>query len=206
VGGAVLGGLTLGAAIAAAALVGAAIAPPASTALAVLAGAAFVAAAIDTKLFGIGPPFLCRQVNQDWLLNYRSWVYGGGFGLQIGAGMTTYVMTAAVPLMIVTGALGAAPLAAVGIGVAFGLSRGLAVLLGARLRNPAALTEFHRRFDARAEPVRQAVIAVQLAVAVIATWIAAPAVVAAAVSLAAVALFARSISRGRARAGARLAV
>ena len=70
---------------------------------------AFVAAAVDADVFGFGPPFLRRQVNQDWLVSYRSWVYGGGFGWQIGAGVTTYVMTAAVPLMIVIGALGAAP-------------------------------------------------------------------------------------------------
>ena len=81
--------------------------PSATTALALVALGAFAGATVDTKLLGFGPPFLCRQVNQDWLLNYRSWVYGGGFGWQIGAGVTTYVMTAAVPLMIVVGALGA---------------------------------------------------------------------------------------------------
>jgi hypothetical protein len=199
--GAVLGGLTLGCAIAAGAFACAAIGLDSATASALVAAGALVSAAVDTRLFGFGPPFLCRQVNQDWLLNYRSWVYGGGFGWQIGAGLTTYVMTAAVPLLIVTGALGAAPTAALAIGVAFGLARGLAVLLGARLRTPAALTEFHRRFDTRAEPVRHAVIAVQLAVAVVAAWIAAPALVAVAVTLAALALFTRSITRGRARAG-----
>ena len=63
-----------------------------------------------------GPPFLRRQVNEDWLTNYRPWVYGGGFGWQIGAGVTTYVMTAAVPLMIMLGALDAKPWAALAIG------------------------------------------------------------------------------------------
>ena len=78
--------------------------------------------------------------------------------------------------------------------------RGLAVLLGTRLRTPAALTEFHRRFDARAEPVRRSVIAVQLAVAAVATWIVAPPVVAIAATLAAIALFAASRTRSRASA------
>ena len=99
-------------------------------------------------------------------------------------------MTAAVPLMIVVGALSANPWAAVAIGTGFGLARGLAVLMGARLRSPAALLAFHRRFDAWGEPVRRAVIGTQLAVAVIAAWIVTPIVVAVGVSLAAVALLA----------------
>jgi hypothetical protein len=198
VAGAIVGGLTLGAVIALGALAIAATGVSNTTAVAVVAGAAFLAAAVDARVLGFGPPFLHRQVNQEWLVEYRSWVYGGGFGWQIGVGVTTYVMTAAVPLMIVTGALGARPLAALGIGALFGLVRGLAVLLTARLRNPAALTAFHRRFAALGEPVRQAVIVVQLAVAVLAAWIATPAPVAVIVTLAAVALTVRSLTAPRA--------
>ena len=50
----------------------------------------------------------------------------------------------------------------------FGLVRGLAVLLTARLHSTAELFALHRRFDALGEPVRRAVIGVQLAVAVVA--------------------------------------
>ena len=46
--------------------------------------------------------------------------------------------------------------------------RGLAVLLTARLRSTAELFDLHRRFDALGEPVRRAVIVVQLAVAIVA--------------------------------------
>jgi hypothetical protein len=155
-----------------------------SVALTLLAVAALGAAAADAHVFGLGPPFLRRQVNEDWLSNYRSWVYGGGFGWQIGAGITTYVMTAAVPLLIVVGALSARPWAGVAFGASFGLTRGLAVLSGARLRTPTALYAFHRRFAARAEPVRRAVIGVELAVATVATWIVAPVIVAACLTVA----------------------
>jgi hypothetical protein len=199
VAGALIGGLTLGSVIAGAAVVVAAAGVSNTTAVALVAAGAFVSATVDARLLGFGPPFVCRQVNQDWLLNYRSWVYGGGFGWQIGAGVTTYVMTAAVPLMIVIGALGANASAAVAIGAVFGFVRGLAVLMGARLRAPATLTEFHRRFDALAEPVRQSVIGVQLAVAVAAAWTVAAPLVAITVTLAAITLFAWS-------RGARLAV
>ena len=198
VAGAVLGGLTLGGATALVALAVGAAGLGTTASVTLVAGAAFVAAAVDTRLFGFGPPLLPRQVNQDWLLNYRSWVYGGGFGWQIGAGVTTYVMTAAVPLMIVVGALGARPLAALGIGVLFGTVRGLAVLLTARLRDPAALTAFHRRFAALAEPVRQGVIAVQLAIAAVAAWVATPVPVAAIVTITAAALLTWSLEPRRA--------
>jgi hypothetical protein len=155
------------------------------TALALVAIGAFTAAAVDANPFGFGPPFLPRQVNEAWLSKYRAWVYGGGFGWQIGAGVTTYVMTAAGPLMIVVGALSAKAWAAVAIGAAFGLARGLAVLLGARLHTPDALVAFHRRFDAWGEPVRRAVIGMQLAVGVVAAWLVAPIVVACGVTIAA---------------------
>ena len=49
------------------------------------------------------------------------------------------------------------------------VSRGLAVLLTARRRHTTTeLFTLHRRFDALGEPVRRAVIVVQLAVAVVA--------------------------------------
>ena len=188
--GATLGGLSLGGAIAGAAILLSAGSLGSGTALALTVGAALAGAAVDAQLFGFGPPFLPRQVNADWLSKYRSWVYGLGFGWQIGVGVATYVMTAAVPLMIVLGALSANPWAAVAIGAIFGLARGLAVLIGARVRTAPALYAFHRRFDAWAAPVRHAVIGVQLAVAVAAAWIVAPILVAAAVSIAAAALLA----------------
>jgi hypothetical protein len=182
VAGATLGGLTLGAATAAAALLLAALGLGHSTATAFVACVAFAGATVDTHLLGFGPPFVTRQVNEAWLSKYRPWVYGGGFGWQIGAGVTTYVMTAAVFVMIILAALSASPLTALTIGTIFGLARGLAVLMGARLRSPAALYDFHRRFEARSEPVRQAVIAVQLGVAALATGLVAPALVTVGVS------------------------
>jgi hypothetical protein len=146
----------------------AALDPSTTTALAIAAMLATTSALIDTGMLGIGPPFFLRQVNEDWLGRYRAWVYGGGFGWQIGAGVTTYIMTAAVLLTIALGALTAGPWAALAIGVLFGFVRGLAVLLTARMRSTADLFDLHRRFDRAGEPVRRAVIVVQLAVAVVA--------------------------------------
>jgi hypothetical protein len=170
--GGIAGGVTLGAVMAAGAALARAASLTTNAALITIAGAALATAALDARIFRAHPPFLRRQVNEDWLVNYRSWVYAGGFGWQIGVGVTTYIMTAAVFLLVAVGVVGASPADAVVIGFTFGLLRGLAVLLGAPLRTTIALQTFHRRFEAWGEPVRIAVIAVQLVVAVAAAWFA----------------------------------
>jgi hypothetical protein len=166
--GAVVGGAMLGGVMAALAVAVSALDVSSAVLLVIAAGLAVLAAAVDGGVLGFQPPFFHRQVNEYWLGRYRAWVYGSGFGWQIGAGVTTYIMTAAVFLTIALGALSAGPLAALLIGITFGLARGLAVLLTARLRTTAELFTLHRRFDALAEPVRRAVIVVQLVVAVVA--------------------------------------
>jgi hypothetical protein len=86
-----------------------------------------------------------------------------GFGWQIGVGVATYIMTAAVFLVVVLAALTADPVAAVGLGVGFGFVRGLAVLLTARAHSPAQLRVIHRRLERAGAPVRVAVIAIEAA-------------------------------------------
>jgi hypothetical protein len=195
--GAVLGGLTLGVAAAIAAAATHAVGLGATAALLLIVGAAFLTAALDSRVFAVAPPFVRRQVNEDWLANYRPWVYGGGFGWQIGVGVSTYVMTAAVFLMIAIGALSANPATAIAIGLAFGLVRGLAVLLGLPLRSLSSLHAFHRRFDSAAEPVRLAVIGVQFAVAIFAAELGAGILGALVVVAGAGALTARVVGRER---------
>jgi hypothetical protein len=166
--GATLGGATLGlgAALLAAAI--GAIGVSTTTALALGGLLAIAAAVADAGLFGIRVPYHRRQVNEMWLDDYRSWVYGGGFGFQIGIGFATYIMTSALVLLVALAALTGNPLTALALGTLFGFARGLGVLPGARLTTPAKLAEFHRRFDARSESSRRLVIATQLVVAVVA--------------------------------------
>src|SRR5215218_4069919 len=182
--GAVVGGATIGAAMAALATGVSAIGITSTALLGIAAAFAVLGATIDSGVLGVAPPFFKRQVNEYWLTRYRAWVYGSGFGWQIGAGVTTYIMTAAVFVTIAFGALTAGPWAAFALGVGFGLARGLAVLLTARRHTTTELFALHRRFDALGEPVRRAVIVLQLAVAVVAAgaaWGVVAGVVAAAV-------------------------
>lgn len=166
--GAIVGGATLGAVMAALAAAVSALGAASSALLGAAAVLAALGATIDGGVLGFAPPFFKRQVNEYWLSKYRAWVYGGGFGWQIGAGVTTYIMTAAVFVTIGFGGLTAGPWAALALGTGFGLARGLAVLVTARTRSTAELFALHRRFDALGEPVRRAVIVVQLAVALVA--------------------------------------
>src|SRR5690348_4733571 len=62
-----------------------------------LAVAAGLALALDLARTVPGPR---RQVNERWLDEYRGWVYGLGYGAQLGLGVTTIVASAATYLML----------------------------------------------------------------------------------------------------------
>lgn len=165
--GATLGGATLGLLAVAGALLVAALELSATTVLGVAAVAALVTAAMDLGV-GTEMPHHRRQVDEVWLDQYRSWVYGVGFGWQIGTGLATYIMTAAVYLTALMAALSGSVATAMALTLLFGFVRGLAILMGVRLTDPERLRTFHRRFDEAGPTVRHVVIAVQLSVAVVA--------------------------------------
>jgi hypothetical protein len=166
VAGAVIGGATLGAAMSVLAAGVAAIGMTPTTRLVVAGVAAALTAGVDLGLTGIRIPVIRRQVNEIWLDQFRSWVYGAGFGWQIGVGFATYVMTAAVVLTVVLGALTASPWLAFGLGLAFGTFRGLTVFIGISVTSPARLQQAHRRLAALRRPAWIAVIVAQVIVAV----------------------------------------
>jgi hypothetical protein len=181
VAGATLGGATLGAVMGALAVVGSAL--PTAWLLPLGLCAALVTLAGELGVLGFKLPIHRRQVNERWLDQFRPWVYGAGFGWQIGSGLATYIMTPAVYLMIVLAALSGAPLAALAVGTGFGLVRGLSVLLGRRITDPVSLAAFHRAFH-RAEPI--VVRIVVAAEALVAVLLAGAASINAAVAVAAV--------------------
>jgi hypothetical protein len=129
-----------------------------------IAALALFAAAFDAT--GVPVPGVHRQVNEDWLVQYRSWVYGGGFGFQLGVGVVTIVPTAGIyatwAIAAVTGSVGVGAL----IGAVFGLTRALPVLGAAGLRTPARLRRFHVRMHALAPVARWGTVALLGAVGV----------------------------------------
>jgi hypothetical protein len=166
--GSTLGGACLGGVAAVVAVVAAALHLSSHPAW-VAGGVALVAAgavAVDVGLFGDLIPIWRRQVNDAWLSRYRSWVYGAGFGWQLGVGVATYIMTAAVFAVPLLAGATADPLTALGICALYGLVRGVAVLLTARAETPAELRALHRRFADWGPTVRWGVIAVEMTVLV----------------------------------------
>lgn len=179
VAGAVLGGATLGAGAALLAAAVGALDLSGDVRVGTLALLGLVTVASDLQVAGFRLPAHRRQVNETWLDQYRSWVYGGGFGWQIGVGLATYVTTAAVYLTIAAAALTASPAAALGVGAGFGLVRGLAVLLGRPLTTPQRMMALHRRLDELLPAAQRAIVLVQalvVAVAALAAWGPVPAI------------------------------
>ena len=143
-----------------------------------VAGSCLLAALLDTPVLPRAVPTVHRQVNEDWLHRYRGWVYGVGFGFQLGLGVVTIVTTAGVYLTfflavlagLQTGRHGVVPAALSGslVGGTFGLVRAMPVLLVAWVRSPAQLRATHRVMGARAAVARWATIAGLTGVAVVA--------------------------------------
>ncbi len=172
--GSTAGGLTLGVCVAVLA-VGVHGLALSSTAVGVAALAtAVVAAASDTGVKGFRVPVHHRQVNERWLDQFRPWAYAAGFGWQIGTGLATYITTAAVYLLIVLGALGGSPAWALALGLGFGLVRGLSVLLGRNIRDPATLRAFHRRFVDAGPKVNRITVLAEVAAADAVAWMLSP--------------------------------
>ena len=149
--GAVLGGAAVGVALGA---LGQALAGSLDDGvrLVLLAGACVAAAAWDMS--GRQLPGR-RQVNEDWLVAYRSWVYGAGFGLQLGAAVATVVNTALVPLFMLAALLAGELAAGLVIGAAFGAARGASMALSSRVRTADDLRQLHRRLDLHADRARR---------------------------------------------------
>ena len=159
--GGFIGGCALGATAGLLAVGVRALGPSSSAVLAVAALMAAIAFASDLELFGFRLPIHHRQVNERWLDQFRAWVYGVGFGFQIGMGLATYIMTASLYLLLVVSALSQSVVVAVTLGASFGLVRGLAVLLGRTITNTESLRSFHRRFSAIGPQIRLLTIAVE---------------------------------------------
>jgi hypothetical protein len=169
VGGAMLGLLVAGLARAVAAL---SLTP--GQAILIALGATAVAFASDLNLGGFHLPVHHRQVNERWLDQFRPWVYGAGFGWQIGTGLATYIMTAGVYLLIALAALTGRPWLGLVCGLLFGVTRGLSVLLGRHITSTATLRSFHARFYGLGATARRGTLAVEVLAATLFVWLLAP--------------------------------
>jgi hypothetical protein len=138
----------------------------------VLAGLLGVGVALDVGAGGLRLPTVRRQVNEDWLHRYRGWVYGAGFGAQLGAGFATIVSVSAVYLAFSAAFLASSPFAGALVGGTFGLLRAAAqftVLRVNRVDQLASVASMLRRWDRPARRVAIGAEATLLAAVVVAT-------------------------------------
>jgi hypothetical protein len=166
IAGATLGGAALGASLCLLAVVGGLADVGASARLVVVASVACLGAAADAQLGGIRLPVRPRQVNAKWVESRRQWAYASGFGFQLGTSVGTYVMTNATYVVLVMSVFLLAPSLALLIGVAYGVSRGLTILVGSRVTSPQDLLRVHRTLDRFATPSLAVAILAQLGVVI----------------------------------------
>lgn len=145
--GAVATGSAVGAALG---TLGASVTMRTDLVLLVVGSLALVAGGLD--LAGVAAPGPERQVNERWIGSFRGWVYGLGFGSQLGAGLATYVVTWSVWVVLVAELLSGSTGAGALIGAVFGLGRAIPPLAAGWIDRPSRLTTFHERMASLAGP------------------------------------------------------
>ena len=125
---------------------------------------------VDSWVARVRLPTWRRQVDEAWLGRYRGWVYGAGFGVQLGLGVVTIVTSTTVYATVLLCALSGSPPVGMAMGTLFGLLRALPVLGLAGIHDRAALHRlFHRldRWAPRADRLARATLATGAAALVV---------------------------------------
>jgi hypothetical protein len=164
--GSMVGGAALGAAPRCAGLaLGSALKASESAISGAVIGVLVVAASLD--LWHVRLPSLDRQVDETWMTRYRSWVYGGGYGFQLGTGVMTFVKTASVYALWVLVLLGGSIVGGLIVGAWFGLARSSALLTVAGVIDPGALRSYFRRMASLAPAAHLVAVAGPLVAAIV---------------------------------------
>jgi cytochrome c biogenesis protein CcdA len=134
--------------------------------LAILVAAIVLGLVFDLRVTGLRLPTVRRQVDDEWRARYRGWVWGLGFGLQLGVGVVTIVTTSTVYAVWLAAGLSGSVTAGALIGVAFGLARAVPVFAVAGVHRPEQLLRVDTTLSRLAGPARRATYAAASCVAV----------------------------------------
>jgi hypothetical protein len=138
-----------------------------------LAGALLlVGLALDLRVGGLALPSWRRQVDEQWLTRYRGWVYGVGFGAQLGFGLVTIITSSTTYAVVLLALLSGSPAAGLLLGGVFGLVRALPSVLMAGVRDRAELHRIFSTVEMWAKPA-DAIARVALAAGAVALGVAA---------------------------------
>lgn len=165
--GAAAGGAVMGVTLGWLGSVATSLITPSDTVVAgLVVAAAGVLLLLERRAGGSRLPSWHRQVNEDWMTAYRGWVYGAGFGFQLGLGFVTIITSGGVYLTFVLAFLTGSWQWGLLIGLVFGLARASVALLVARVRHPDQLRAAHRRLQRLAAPAQRIAVGTQAAVGV----------------------------------------
>jgi hypothetical protein len=119
------------------ALVGVLGTPVAASTIAVLGVGvlALLGLAVDARVFGSRVPGPRRQVDENWLATYRGWVYGAGFGAQLGVAFATIVTASATWIAFACAFVSGSALGGAIVGGVFGIVRALPILSTRSIRD-----------------------------------------------------------------------
>ena len=108
----------------------------------------------DSQRGRLDLPSWRRQVDEQWLTRYRGWVYGVGFGAQLGFGLVTIITSATTYAVVLLAALGGELRVGLAIGATFGVVRALPSLLMRGVDDRAALHTVFGRLEGWANSAR----------------------------------------------------
>ena len=114
--------------------------------LGVLAVLCFVGLVLDLR-GGHAVPSWRRQVDERWLTAYRGWVYGLGFGVQLGFGLVTIITSTSTYAVVLLAALSDQVGAGLAIGGTFGVVRAVPSLLMAGVQDRDQLHDAFARIE-----------------------------------------------------------
>lgn len=155
--GSTVGGLALGLL---AGLLGSAVPASVRTSVLVtsLVGAALLLLGVLDVLAARGRlrlPSWQRQVDEQWLGEYRGWVYGVGFGAQLGFGLITIITSATVYGLVLVALWSGDVRVGLLLGGTFGLVRALPVLTTRHAAEPMSLRRLLARVEQWARPAER---------------------------------------------------
>jgi hypothetical protein len=132
--------------------------------LVIIGAGALAGLLLDLNAFGWRIPGPHRQVNEDWLVRYRGWVYGAGFGAQLGVGVTTIVVASMTWLALGCALSAGSVVGGAIIGGTFGFARALPILATARVYDAASLRRLMGLLDHARRPATGATLVLQAAI------------------------------------------
>jgi hypothetical protein len=107
-------------------------------------------------------------VNEEWLDQFRGWVYGLGFGFQLGMGVATIVTSAAVYGSFLIALASGSPVAGALLGAWFGMIRLATVFAGVGVDTPEELRRLGGRLHGLEARSRSVSVLAQAGIAILA--------------------------------------